>query len=43
MSADLIPSVEILQRTLATDIYYTISRMKVLEDIPGNPIGIAYR
>jgi hypothetical protein len=43
MNDDLIPSVHILQRTLATDISYTISRMKVLEGIPGNPIGIAYR
>lgn len=43
MSDDLIPSVDILRRTLATDISYTISRMKVLEAIPGNPIGIAYR
>ena len=43
MSDDLIPSVHILQRTLATDISYTVSRMKVLEGIPGNPIGIAYR
>jgi ribosomal protein S18 acetylase RimI-like enzyme len=39
----LIPSVEVVQRTLAADISYTISRMKVLERIPGNPIGIAYR
>jgi ribosomal protein S18 acetylase RimI-like enzyme len=43
MSDDLIPSVHILQRTLATDISYTVSRMKVLESIPSNPIGIAYR
>jgi ribosomal protein S18 acetylase RimI-like enzyme len=43
MSDDLIPSVHILRRTLATDISYTVSRMKVLEGIPGNPIGIAYR
>ena len=43
MSDDLIPSVHILQRTLATDISYTVSRMRVLEGIPGNPIGIAYR
>jgi ribosomal protein S18 acetylase RimI-like enzyme len=28
---------------LAADISYTISRMRVLERIPGNPIGIAYR
>jgi ribosomal protein S18 acetylase RimI-like enzyme len=43
MSDGLIPSVHIVQRTLATDISYTVSRMKVLERIPGNPIGIAYR
>jgi ribosomal protein S18 acetylase RimI-like enzyme len=43
MTDDLIPSVHILQRTLATDISYTVSRMKVLEAIPGNPIGVAYR
>jgi hypothetical protein len=43
MSDALIPSVELLRRTLAADISYTVSRMKVLEAIPGNPIGIAYR
>jgi ribosomal protein S18 acetylase RimI-like enzyme len=43
MSSMLIPSVDVLRRTLAADISYTISRMKVLERIPGNPLGIAYR
>jgi ribosomal protein S18 acetylase RimI-like enzyme len=43
MSDTLIPSADIVRRTLATDISYTVSRMKVLERIPGNPIGIAYR
>jgi hypothetical protein len=43
MSNTLIPSVDVVQRTLAADISYTVSRMKVLERIPGNPIGIAYR
>ena len=32
-----------VQRTLAADVSYTISRMKVLERLPGNPIGIRYR
>jgi ribosomal protein S18 acetylase RimI-like enzyme len=32
-----------MQRTLAVDISYTISRMKVLERLPGNPIGVNYR
>ncbi len=43
MTAALIPSLELVRRTLVADIAYTISRMHVLERIPGNPIGIAYR
>jgi ribosomal protein S18 acetylase RimI-like enzyme len=43
MSDTLLPSLDLVQRTLTADISYTISRMKVLERIPGNPIGIAYR
>src|SRR5262245_53584613 len=43
MSDTRIPSLDQIQRTLATDISYTISRMKVLERLPGNPIGINYR
>ena len=43
ISDALIPSLDLVQRTLAVDISYTISRMKVLERIPGNPIDIAYR
>jgi ribosomal protein S18 acetylase RimI-like enzyme len=39
----LLPSVRLIERVLAADISYTISRMRVLERIPGNPIGIGYR
>jgi hypothetical protein len=39
----LLPSMRLVERVLATDVSYTISRMQVLERIPGNPIGIAYR
>jgi GNAT superfamily N-acetyltransferase len=39
----LVPSLDLVPRTLAVDVSYTISRMKVLERLPGNPIGIAYR
>jgi ribosomal protein S18 acetylase RimI-like enzyme len=39
----LLPSRDLVRRTLAVDIAYTISRMQVLEQIPGNPIKIAYR
>ena len=42
-SEQLVPSLDVVQRTLSADIAYTISRMQVLEKIPGNPIGIAYR
>ena len=43
MSDTLIPSLDLVHRTLTADISSTISRTKVLERIPGNPIGIAYR
>jgi hypothetical protein len=39
----LIPSLRVIRRTLECEIAYTQSRMAVLERIPGNPIGIAYR
>ena len=39
----LITSLDLVQRTLAVDVSYTISRMKVLERLPGNPLCIAYR
>jgi ribosomal protein S18 acetylase RimI-like enzyme len=42
-SGELVPSLVRMQRTLAVDISYTVSRMKVLERLPGNPIGIYYR
>jgi ribosomal protein S18 acetylase RimI-like enzyme len=43
MTDAVIPSLDRMQRTLAVDISYTISRMKVLERLPGNPIGINFR
>jgi GNAT superfamily N-acetyltransferase len=42
-SERLISSLDLVERTLSTDVAYTISRMKVLERLPGNPIGIDYR
>jgi ribosomal protein S18 acetylase RimI-like enzyme len=39
----VVPSLDRMQRTLAVDIAYTISRMKVLERLPGNSISINYR
>jgi ribosomal protein S18 acetylase RimI-like enzyme len=39
----VIPSHDLIQRTLSADIAYTISRMKVLERLAGNPLGIGYR
>ena len=37
------PSLDLIARTIAAEDAYTLSRLKVLERIPGNPIGIAYR
>jgi ribosomal protein S18 acetylase RimI-like enzyme len=38
----LLPSLDLVQRVLSADASYTVSRMQVLERLPGNPIGIAY-
>jgi ribosomal protein S18 acetylase RimI-like enzyme len=42
-SDTIVSSLDRVQRTLAVDVAYTISRMKVLERLPGNPLGIDYR
>jgi hypothetical protein len=39
----LIASIELVRRTIETEAAYTLSRLKVLERLPGNPAGIAYR
>ena len=38
----LIPALATVDRMLAVDVAYTVSRMRVLERIPGNPVGIAF-
>jgi hypothetical protein len=42
-SPRLIPSLRTVERTLKADVAYTVSRMRVLERLPGNPLGIGYR
>jgi ribosomal protein S18 acetylase RimI-like enzyme len=39
----LVPSVDLMHRVIGMDLGYTLSRMRVLERIPGNPIGTAVR
>jgi hypothetical protein len=39
----LIPSADLIRRALAAENAYTLSRLKVLERLPGNPIGCSYR
>jgi ribosomal protein S18 acetylase RimI-like enzyme len=39
----LAPSIDLIRRVTEATTAYTISRMKILERIPGNPIGIAYQ
>ena len=36
-------SLDLIHRTIDVDIAYTISRLQVLERLPNNPIGVAYR
>jgi GNAT superfamily N-acetyltransferase len=38
-----IPTFRIIRRTVECEIAYTVSRLRVLERIPGNPVGIAIR
>jgi hypothetical protein len=39
----LIPSLALTRRVNDAVLAYTLTRMKVLERIPRNPVGIAYR
>ena len=39
----MITSLETIERVIDADVAYTIARVQVLERMPGNPIGIAYR
>ena len=39
----LLPCLDVVRRTVETEAAYTLSRLKVLERLPGNPVGIAYR
>ena len=43
MPFDILPSTDLIDRTLGIENSYTISRMQVLESLPGNPVGIAFR
>ena len=39
----LIPTLRVVRRTLECEMAYTLSRMRVLERLPGNPVGIDFR
>jgi hypothetical protein len=34
---------DLIRRTIEVDVAYTISRLQVLERLPGNPVGVAWR
>jgi len=42
MTSTLVSSLELVRRVDEAALAYTLARMKVLERIPGNPVGIAY-
>lgn len=37
------PTLRMVRRTLECEIAYTLSRLRVLERLPGNPVGVAVR
>ena len=39
----LLPSLDLIRRTIAAEDAYTLSRIRVLERVPGNPMGVEYR
>lgn len=39
----IVPSAELIRRTLDTEVAYTLSRLRVLERLEGNPVGVRYR
>lgn len=39
----LLPSADLVRRTVAVETAFTLARLQVLERIPGNPVGVAYR
>jgi GNAT superfamily N-acetyltransferase len=43
LSARMVPSLDLIHRVNEVATAYTIARMRVLEGIPGNPIGITVR
>jgi ribosomal protein S18 acetylase RimI-like enzyme len=43
MPNDVLPSAKLIERTLRIENSYTVSRMQVLESLPGNPVGVAFR
>jgi hypothetical protein len=43
MPSDILPSADLIDRTLRIENAYTVSRMQVLQGLPGNPVGVAFR
>jgi GNAT superfamily N-acetyltransferase len=43
MTEPLVPSLELVQRVVRAECLYTLSRLRVLERLPGNPVGVEYR
>ena len=39
----LVPSLDLVRRAVRAEAAYTLSRLQVLERLPGNPVGVAYR
>src|SRR4051812_7842033 len=42
-TASLLPSPDLIDRVIATANAYSVSRIRVLQELPGNPVGIEVR
>jgi GNAT superfamily N-acetyltransferase len=43
MTDPLVPSADMVKRVVRTECQYTLSRLRVLERLPGNPVGVEYK
>ena len=43
MSEPLVPSAELIRRVIDAECRMTLSRLRVLERLPGNPVGVEYK
>jgi ribosomal protein S18 acetylase RimI-like enzyme len=43
LAPPIVPSMALIRRTVDIELKYTLSRLRILERLDGNPVGVAYR